>query len=173
MNTKAISFVPQAIRDSIKKLEDHQSIDADEGGPGQKRKYDDLLSVAKALKDYKATLPGEAQELVDAILRRDKEGITVTRGVLNSNSSRLLSSLKTMQGGRKSRKLGNTFNRCVKAVRQTVKARKGSNKESAAIAICTKSVLHTRGKTMKRYRKGRLITQKKFRGGCGPQWGCA
>ena len=63
-------------------------------------------------------------------------------------------------------KLGNKFNRCVKSVRSTVRARKGSNKESAAIAICVKSVLHTRGKTMKRYRKGRLITQKKFRGGC-------
>lgn len=62
-------------------------------------------------------------------------------------------------------KLGNTFNRCVKSVRKTVRARKGSTKESAAIAICTKSVLQTRGKTMKRYRKGRLVTQKKFRGG--------
>ena len=70
-------------------------------------------------------------------------------------------------GGRTSRKLGNKFNRCVKSVRQTVKARKGSNKESAAIAICTKSVLQTRGRTMKRYRKKRLITQKKFRGGSG------
>ena len=68
-------------------------------------------------------------------------------------------------GRKKSRKLGNKFNRCVKSVRQTVRARKGSTKESASIAICTKSVLQTRGKTMKRYRKGRLITQKKFRGG--------
>ena len=74
---------------------------------------------------------------------------------------------------RKSRKLGNTFNCCVKSVRSTVRARKGSNKESAAIAICTKSVLHTRGKTMKRYRKGRLITQTKFRGGCGTEGPCA
>jgi hypothetical protein len=70
-------------------------------------------------------------------------------------------------GGRTSRKLGNKFNRCVKSVRSTVKARKGSNKESAAIAICTISVLHPRGRTIKRYRKKRLITQKKFRGG-GP-----
>lgn len=53
------------------------------------------------------------------------------------------------------------FDRCVKAVRKTVKARKGSTKESAAIAICTKSVLHTRGRTMKKYRKGRLTTQTK------------
>jgi hypothetical protein len=52
------------------------------------------------------------------------------------------------------------FDRCVKTVRKTVKARKGSNKESAAIGICTKSVLQTRGRTLKRYRKGRLTTQK-------------
>ncbi len=70
------------------------------------------------------------------------------------------------KGGRKSRKLGNKFNRCVKSVRQTVRARPKSTKESAAIAICTKSVLQTRGLTMKRYKKKRLITQKKFRGGC-------
>lgn len=55
------------------------------------------------------------------------------------------------------------FDHCVKAVRKTVKARKGSNKESAAIAICTKTVLHPRGRTLKRYRKGRLLTQKKLR----------
>jgi hypothetical protein len=67
-----------------------------------------------------------------------------------------------------SRKIGEKFNRCVKSVRQTVRARPKSTKESAAIAICTKSVLHTRGLTMKRYRKKRLVTQKKFRGG---NWG--
>ena len=51
------------------------------------------------------------------------------------------------------------FDRCVKAVRKTVKARKGSSKESVAIAICTKSVLQTRGRTMRKYRKGRLTTK--------------
>lgn len=172
MDTSAKPFVPQAIKDSIGKLEALEKIDGNEGGPDQLKMIKDLLSIAKSLEPYKATLPEKAQGIVDAILRRDKEGITIHRDTLNSNRDILLSSLKTMQGGRKSRKLGNTFNRCVKAVRTTVKARKGSNKESAAIAICTKSVLHTRGKTMKRYRKGRLITQKKFRGGCGPQWGC-
>jgi hypothetical protein len=68
-------------------------------------------------------------------------------------------------GGRKTSKIGKTFDRCVKAVRKTVRARKGSTKESAAIAICTKSVLQTRGRTLKRYTKGRLTTQKKVRGG--------
>jgi hypothetical protein len=50
-------------------------------------------------------------------------------------------------------------------VKKTVRARKGSNKESAAIAICTKTVLHKRGRTLKSYSRKRLITQKKFRGG--------
>lgn len=61
------------------------------------------------------------------------------------------------------------FNRCVKKVGKTVKARKGSNKESAAIAICTKSMLHPRGRTIKRYRRGRLTTQRKRRGGEMPR----
>lgn len=61
--------------------------------------------------------------------------------------------------------LSRKFDRCVKRVRTTVRARKGSSKESAAIAICTTSVLHPRGKTLKRYRKGRLTMQKKLRGG--------
>ena len=60
------------------------------------------------------------------------------------------------------------FERCVRSVKKTVRARKGSNKKSAAIAICTKSVLQKRGRTMKSYRKGRLVTQKKFRGGLKP-----
>lgn len=67
----------------------------------------------------------------------------------------------TRAGRRKT--LRTKFDHCVKAVRKTVKARKGSNKESAAIAICTKTVLHPRGRTLKRYRKGRLLTQKKLR----------
>jgi hypothetical protein len=62
-------------------------------------------------------------------------------------------------------RMSKKFDKCVKSVRKTVRARKGSNKESAAIAICTKSVLQTRGRTIKRYRKGRLQTQRRFRGG--------
>jgi hypothetical protein len=49
-------------------------------------------------------------------------------------------------------------------VRKTVKARRGSTKEAAAIAICVKSMLQSRGKTLKRFscKKGmKLITQKR------------
>lgn len=64
------------------------------------------------------------------------------------------------KGGRRSA-ISKKFDKCVKTVRKTVKARRGSNKESAAIAICATSVLHPRKRTIKRYRKGRLITQRR------------
>ncbi len=59
------------------------------------------------------------------------------------------------------------FCRCVKAVRRTVKLRPGSGKgadakEKAAIAICVKSMLQSKGRTLKKFscRKGaKLITQ--------------
>ena len=46
------------------------------------------------------------------------------------------------------------FCNCVKAVRRTVKLRRGlsQNKEGAAIAICTKSMLQTKGRTLKKFR---------------------
>jgi hypothetical protein len=51
---------------------------------------------------------------------------------------------------------------CIKLVRKTVKAIRGQ-RESAAIGICVKSVLHRRGKTIKRFscKKKELITRKK------------
>lgn len=61
-----------------------------------------------------------------------------------------------------SKKTTKDFCRCIKKVRATVKARSGS-KEKAAIAICTKSVLQTKGKTLRKFkcRNGKLFTQKK------------
>jgi ASC-1-like (ASCH) protein len=49
-----------------------------------------------------------------------------------------------------------SFCHCIKAVRKTVKLRVGQPKtkrakESAAIGICIKSVLQTKGKTLKRF----------------------
>lgn len=64
-------------------------------------------------------------------------------------------------GARRRKSQTKRFGSCVKAVRKTVKARKGSTAESAAIAICTTSILHPRGRTIKRYKKGRLLTQKR------------
>ncbi len=64
--------------------------------------------------------------------------------------------------------LKNEFCRCIKKVRKTVKVRPDQNKsfkgrEKAAIGICVKSVLQTRGKTLKRFKctpKSYLLTQK-------------
>ena len=64
-------------------------------------------------------------------------------------------------GGKRKRSQTAKFNRCIKSVRKTVKPRKGSTKESAAIGICVKTVLHRRGRTLKRYSKKRLVTQKR------------
>jgi hypothetical protein len=68
----------------------------------------------------------------------------------------------------KPKSLGKELCRCIKKVRKTVKVRQGQNtslkgKEKAAIGICIKSVLHTRGKTIKKFKctpKPHLITQK-------------
>ncbi len=57
---------------------------------------------------------------------------------------------------------------CIKKVRKTVRVRRGQNKslkgrEKAAIGICIKSVIQTRGKTLKRFKcdkKPYLLTQK-------------
>lgn len=63
--------------------------------------------------------------------------------------------------------LGHKFCRCIKHVRKSVRLRKGlpKNKESAAIAICTKSLLHPCGLTLKRVRckpRPSLKTQKRL-----------
>jgi hypothetical protein len=66
------------------------------------------------------------------------------------------------------------FCRCIKKVRKTVKARKGSSKESGAIAICVASVLQgkTKKRTLRKFhcktrngKKARVITQPILRGG--------
>ena len=53
--------------------------------------------------------------------------------------------------------------RCIKHVRKTI--RSVTNKEKAAIGVCVRSVLHTKGKTIKRFRCGKhpyLRTQKRI-----------
>ena len=69
---------------------------------------------------------------------------------------------------RNSKNLSSKFCRCIKSVRKTLKLRPGQKKteqakEAAAIAICTKAVLQTRGRTLKRFKCGKkmkLTTQK-------------
>jgi hypothetical protein len=60
------------------------------------------------------------------------------------------------------------FCRCIKKVRSSIKPIRGTT-ESAAIAVCVKSVLQKHGRTLKKFRcKGkdaRVITQRRKRGG--------
>ena len=70
--------------------------------------------------------------------------------------------------------LGKELCRCIKKVRKTVKVRPGQNRtlkgrEKAAIGICVKSVLQTRGKTLKRFKcspkpfiRTQLLKSKKY-----------
>ncbi len=63
--------------------------------------------------------------------------------------------------------LASSLCHCIKGVRKTVKLRKSSKKnkkakEQAAIGICVKSVLQSKGKTLKRFtckKKPYLLTQ--------------
>lgn len=70
-------------------------------------------------------------------------------------------------------KLAADFCRCIKKVRKTIKLRPGvknsaAAREAAAIGVCVKAVLQTKGKTLKRFRCGKkmsLTTQKPLKGG--------
>lgn len=53
------------------------------------------------------------------------------------------------------------FCQCIKKVRKTIKGNyKKQQKESRAIAICVKSVIQTRGKTLKKFKCGKKPTLK-------------
>jgi hypothetical protein len=62
------------------------------------------------------------------------------------------------------RNLGEKLCSCIKQVRKTVTLRKkrpsAREKESAAIGICVKGVLHTRGKTIRKFKCGKRPTLK-------------
>lgn len=55
----------------------------------------------------------------------------------------------------RNKRLADKLCRCIKNVRKTVKVRAKSSKESAAIGICVRSVLQTRGKTLRRFSCGK------------------
>lgn len=65
--------------------------------------------------------------------------------------------------------LAKKFCGCIKMVRKTVKLRSGRGaaaRESAAIAICTKSILQTRGKTLRKVscKKGAKLNTQPIKG---------
>lgn len=78
------------------------------------------------------------------------------------------------KNGTRKNKLAQDFCSCIKKVSKTIKLRPGqaktaAAKEAAAIGVCVKSVLQTKGRTLKKFRcipkKPMLQTQKPLRGG--------
>jgi hypothetical protein len=60
--------------------------------------------------------------------------------------------------GTSRKNLASKFCGCIKKVRRTVKARgsqRKAAKESAAIAICTRAVLGSRGRTLRKFKCGK------------------
>lgn len=62
------------------------------------------------------------------------------------------------------------FCKCIKAVKESVKLRPGlkkteENKEQAAIAICVKTMLQRKGRTLKRFscKEGAKLTTQKLK----------
>ena len=60
--------------------------------------------------------------------------------------------------------VGKRFCNCIKKVRKTIKARSKSTKEQGAIAVCVRSVLQSKGKTLRKFncknaKTPRVLTQ--------------
>lgn len=141
---------------------------------------DDMLETPEVSQSLKERLPGIREALQDDLKNNRMDEAGFARDMIVRELEIILGDAAPLRraprveapapgvpasgapvriGGRRTQ--SKKFGSCVKAVRKTVKARKGSNPESAAIAICTKSMLFPRGRTIKRYKKGRLTTQKR------------
>jgi hypothetical protein len=129
-------------------------------------KFYDVASIAGSMAKFNiidtGTLEKFKQNIANLFQARKTHPLNEMRPQIEKYIDEMFVPSSTLLGGRAQMKtrMSKKFDKCVKSVRKTVRARKGSNKESAAIGICTKSVLQTRGRTMKRYRKGHLQTQK-------------
>lgn len=124
--------------------------------------YDDeVIEMASALA-MKSGISFERMQRIKSLLD-DAKNKDIDESLYNAALAdlRKRSVLPTGAGGFKRKSQTERFSRCVKMVRKTVTPRSGSNKESAAIAICTKTILHKRGRTIKRYSKKRLVTQRR------------
>ena len=64
---------------------------------------------------------------------------------------------------RKTRKLSKDFCKCIKSVRVSIKPKRGT-KEQAAIAVCVKSVLQSKGVTLRKFNcKKKQLTTRRLR----------
>lgn len=124
--------------------------------------------------DPPGPLAGKMAEILPEIQYVEKrKGFAYTIRLIDSDEIRAINPAlieKAKSGGGKTRRKGGMakkFCRCIKQVRKTVRARGSKQnmkiKESAAIGICTKTVLQRKGRTLKRFKctpKPSLQTQK-------------
>ena len=145
-------------------IEKYQSNTAFDRGLTSNSKLNDL---SKIIGVYIGKITAESMEKLNKVIKDAEDELFTPDSrdesvIMKDAYAKLLAIASTVNdtkpGG--TRAYRKKFDTCVKTVRRRIKPRKGSNKESAAIAICTKSVLQTRGRTMKKYRKGKLMTQK-------------
>lgn len=124
--------------------------------------------------DPPGPLAGKMAEILPEIQYVEKrKGFAYTIRLIDSGEVRAINPAlieKGKSGGGKTRRksgMAKKFCRCIKQVRKTVRARGPKQtmkaKESAAIGICTKTVLQRKGRTLKRFKctpKPSLQTQK-------------
>ena len=125
--------------------------------------YDDSTKEMTSALAMKYGISFERMQRIKSLLDDAKKYKDIDESLYNAALAdlRKRSVLPTGAGGFKRNSQTERFSRCVKMVRRTVTPRSGSNKESAAIAICTKTILQKRGRTIKRYSKKRLVTQRR------------
>jgi hypothetical protein len=125
--------------------------------------------------DPPGPLAGKMAEILAEIQYVEKrKGFAYTIRLIDSGEVRAINPAlieKGKSGGgktRRSKSLAKKFCRCIKQVRKTVRVRGSKQtakaKESAAIGICTRSVLQKRGRTLKRFKctpQAKLETQRK------------
>jgi hypothetical protein len=128
--------------------------------------------IVKIKSEPKGSLAGKEVEITDEIQYVDGKGFRYTVYIVDEKRTIPINPVmlekKALGGGKTRRKgLASKFCRCIKQVRKTVRLRGRAKtkraKESAAIGICTKSVLQRRGHTLKRFKctpKPVLNTQK-------------
>jgi len=110
----------------------------------------------------------EIDELFDSVDRVDKNATPTSISPIGEANALTPVSLTSKVGGVRNRKLsqGRRFCKCIKTAKKTVRALPGVTPERGAIAVCVKSVLQTRGRTIKRFKCGkkpRVLTQRLLR----------
>jgi hypothetical protein len=108
----------------------------------------------------------EIDELFDSVDRVDKNAIPTSISPIREANALTPVSLTSKVGGVRKLSQSRRFCKCIKTAKKTVRSLPGVTPERGAIAVCVKSVLQTRGRTIKRFKCGkkpRVLTQRLLR----------